>query len=168
MIFQCWMIRGRLLSHSLKKAANEILEFNCSCYIHLDNNRLQENSQLNDKLVKYVLSNITRNEEGRLVVPLLWNVLIFINNLKRKICTKCPNKFSNLDVLDDNQNFLAEASRRLLVLDQSIHYPEVLKYFNSGTRLLKDIPKVVGQLNVYSDGEGLLRVRSKLDRLKGR
>ena len=158
--------KGEVVESQLEKAANEVLEFNCSCYIHLDNNRLQENSQLNDKLVKYDVSNITRNEEGRLVVPLLWNVLIFINNLKRKICNKCPNKFSNLDVLDDNQNFFAEASRRLLVLNQSIHYPEVLKYFNSGNRLLKDIPKVVGQLNVYSDGEGLLRVHSKLDRLK--
>ncbi|XP_064090003.1 uncharacterized protein LOC135204009 [Macrobrachium nipponense] len=49
---------------------------------------------------------------------------------------------------------------------QKHHFPEVFKYFDSSKRLLKDLPKIIGQLNLYIDKEGLLRVRSKLDKLK--
>ena len=84
-------------------------------------------------------------------------VLLFINNLKRKVQTKFLEKFKNLSNLDSNHNFFAEA--RKVILRQ-------WEYFHSHEKLLKDMPKIVGQINVYLDEEGLLRVRSKMDRLK--
>ena len=83
-------------------------------------------------------------------------VLIFINNLKRKIKTRFPDKYANIDILDANHNFFAEARSVILKQEQKVYYPDVLRYFHSREKLLRDMPKIVGQLNVYQDGEGLL------------
>lgn len=100
------------------------------------------------------------------LVKIYSRVLVFVNNLKRKMKIKCPTTFAKFNVFQDNHNFFAEASKLLLQRDQRKNFPEIFEYFSSDHRLLKDIPKLVSQLNIYVDGEGLLRVRSKLSRLK--
>ncbi|XP_068225114.1 uncharacterized protein [Palaemon carinicauda] len=94
------------------------------------------------------------------------NVLLFVNKLKIKVMARDPDKFNHLKAFRSDHNFFAEASRLLLSRDQGCYFAEELEYFNSSERLLKDVPRIVGQLNIYIDREGLLRVRSKLSRLK--
>ncbi|XP_068204846.1 uncharacterized protein [Palaemon carinicauda] len=93
------------------------------------------------------------------------NVLLFVNKLKIKVMARDPNKFNHLKAFHFFF-FFAEASRLLLSRDQGCYFAEELEYFNSSERLLKDVPRILGQLNIYIDKEGLLRVRSKLSRLK--
>ena len=92
-------------------------------------------------------------------------VLRFVNTLKIKLKSKCCNG-KDFNELPFNHNFFAEASTLILRRDQELHFPEVFGYFASNSSLLKDMPPIVGQLNVYLDSSGLLRVRSKLDKLK--
>ena len=40
---------------------------------NLDNEKYDENNELNEKLTKFALEKMYRDNEGRLVVPLLWS-----------------------------------------------------------------------------------------------
>ena len=100
------------------------------------------------------------------VVSVFRRVLIFVNNLKMKLKLKDPVKFEHISCFDINHNFFADATKLVIRRDQRKHFPEMFEFFESRNRLLKDIPKLVGQLNVYVDQEGLLRVRSKMQKLK--
>ena len=65
---------GNIIMSKLEKAANEVLENSCRYHTHLDNQIYEEeNSEVNEHLVKFCLDNTRRNEEGRLIMPLLWN-----------------------------------------------------------------------------------------------
>ena len=99
------------------------------------------------------------------VVSVFRRVLIFINNLKMKLKLKDPVTFEHISCFDINHNF-ADATKLVIRRDQRKHFPEIFEYFESRNRLLKDIPKLVEQLIVYVDQEGLLRVRSKMQKLK--
>ena len=58
----------------LEKATKEILNEECSKLLQYDDFEYNENSvNSDDKLVKFVLDSATRNKEGRLILPLLWN-----------------------------------------------------------------------------------------------
>ena len=100
------------------------------------------------------------------VVSVFRRVLIFVNNLKMKLKLKDPVKFEHISCFDINHNFFADATKLVIRRDQRKHFPEMFEFFESRNRLLKDTPKLVGQLNVYVDQEGLLRVRSKMQKLK--
>lgn len=84
--------------------------------------------------------------------------LIFVLSYVIKfVYLKFPDKFPDPSKL----NLIRLARVRILSIDQSIHFPECINFFNSKSKKLKDIPNIVNQLNVYMDSDGLLRVRSK-------
>jgi len=62
-------------------------------------------------------------------------------------------------------NFFEESTEFLLRQDQKINYSDVVSYFDEGSKVLRDIPNIVNQLNVYIDNHGLLRLRSKFGRV---
>lgn len=99
------------------------------------------------------------------IVTVYKRVLYFINKLKTRVKARLSSVI-NFNVLPFNHNFFAEAGTLALRRDQELYFPEVFDYFSSSKRLLKAMPSIVGQLNVYLDSSGLLRVRSKLSKLK--
>ena len=96
---------GRINEHKLQKATDHILERECSYYLHKDSTDLDgESIEHNKKLVRYLLNNTQRIEEGRLVMPLLWNGLVSHllgenTNLAKQILK------SNLKKLSKNDDF---------------------------------------------------------------
>ena len=65
---------GRLIESKLQKATNEVLENQCFRFTNYDFEKYDESSLVvNKKLVKFALDKTTRDETGRLTIPLLWN-----------------------------------------------------------------------------------------------
>ena len=66
--------KGNLLTAKLQYATDQILDFECDQYLGRDINVYNDETvELNEQIVDYTLKTLTRSEEGRLVVPLLWN-----------------------------------------------------------------------------------------------
>ena len=65
--------QGKLVQSELKKATDEILKEQCSKILNYEPNSISEYSVENNKLANFVLDSATRAEDGRLVLPLLWN-----------------------------------------------------------------------------------------------
>ena len=66
--------KGQVIMPELEKATKEILDRQCSELLNYDNSLQDINeTETNVKLVNYVLDNTERSEDGRLVMPLMWN-----------------------------------------------------------------------------------------------
>ena len=66
--------KGNLLESQLMKATDQVLENECDKYINYDLKPYNEESDvLHDKLIEFTLGKISRDESGRILVPLLWN-----------------------------------------------------------------------------------------------
>ncbi|XP_068218540.1 uncharacterized protein [Palaemon carinicauda] len=66
--------KGKLMECKLQKATNEILELECPKFINYDQTIYEEETvELNKQLVDYTFNNISREVDGRIRVPLLWN-----------------------------------------------------------------------------------------------
>ena len=65
-------------------------------------------------------------------------------------------------------NLFSEAIRNVILTEQRKWFPNIFSYFENPKSNLKDIPNLVTQLNVYSDNNGILRVRSKFRKWLGR
>ena len=63
-------------------------------------------------------------------------------------------------------NLLAEASRRIIAVEQMRHFPDIFFYFSKSRSNVKDIPNLVTQLNIFLDN-GVLRVKSKFKKWRG-
>lgn len=107
---------------------------------------------------------LDRSSSFRKMVNVYKCVLKFINKLKGKLKNPDLNSFV---VRDESFNFHAEAVRRIIRHDQLLNFPDIFHYYSGDGRRKIDLPNLVGQLNVYLDQSGLLRVRSKLDRKDG-
>ena len=65
---------GSLLESELEKAVNEIVNSDVKSFLNYDQGNSTETSIVeHDRLVEYALENSTRNSEGGIVMPLLWN-----------------------------------------------------------------------------------------------
>ena len=64
--------KGNLIESELDRAANEMLDRACNGCLDSEES-VDVNFELNNKLVKYVLENTDRTEDGRLRMPLTWN-----------------------------------------------------------------------------------------------
>ena len=65
---------GEVIEQNLTEAATEILESVCDYALHRDNSSYSDESiEVHNKLVEYTLNETSRNDEGRLVMPILWN-----------------------------------------------------------------------------------------------
>ncbi|XP_068203563.1 uncharacterized protein [Palaemon carinicauda] len=103
--------KGKLKQSELIKATEEMLEKQCIEYLDYEKSQLSEDdTETNKKLVKYVLDSTERDEEGRLVMPLMWNNkishLLGKNfNLSRMILksnlTRMKNKPEHLKMVND-------------------------------------------------------------------
>ena len=66
--------QGKLIDEELQKATKDILENQSLYYSNYDCNVYDDSSsELNRKLIRYALDNTTRDKDGRLRMPLLWN-----------------------------------------------------------------------------------------------
>ena len=66
--------KGNLLESQLLKATDQVLENECDKYINYNLKPYNEESDaLHDKLIEFTLGKISRDESGRILVPLLWN-----------------------------------------------------------------------------------------------
>ena len=88
------------------------------------------------------------------------HVFTFIDKLKRKL--RCKEGYSHI-LCNDNPSEMA--LNYILKCEQAIQFSDVLLYFNSPNSSTMSIPNLVKQLNVFIDGNGILRVGSKM--LKG-
>ena len=86
-----------------------------------------------------------------------WNKWKARAKLNRPVCK---------DLLVIESGYHKEAIKHIILKEQQINFPEIFNYFESDIKRIKDIPILVGQLNVYPDQVGILRVRSKCDRWK--
>ncbi|XP_068245414.1 uncharacterized protein [Palaemon carinicauda] len=65
---------GEIIDTEFERASKEVLENLCLKTLNFDDVNIPEDYvENNDKIVDYVLSNTTRNADGRLVMPLIWN-----------------------------------------------------------------------------------------------
>ena len=69
------------------------------------------------------------------------SVLKFINRLKQRVNAKGNQFFTS--VLADN--FYDEALTIVIRQDQSLHFPDVVRYFESPRKTLKNIPPLITQ-----------------------
>ena len=66
--------KGRLIENKLKEATDQVLELETKYYLNYDQQlSTDEHNELDNTLVDYTLRNISRKNDGRLTVPLLWN-----------------------------------------------------------------------------------------------
>ncbi|XP_068226421.1 uncharacterized protein [Palaemon carinicauda] len=66
--------KGDLVQSELKKATDAILSEQCSQILNYDKTLYNESCVENDvHLINYVLNSVTRSDDGRLVLPILWN-----------------------------------------------------------------------------------------------
>mgnify|MGYP000226994671 CR=1 FL=1 len=108
------------------------------------------------------LLDIRRCSSFPRVVRIYSLVMKFVDTLKRKLLEKRPDKADvNLRSSVQQRN---DALTKIFIEDQSLHYPDVVEYFSSKSKRLKDIPAIVTQLNVFQDNSGVLRVKNKLQK----
>ncbi|XP_068224857.1 uncharacterized protein [Palaemon carinicauda] len=66
--------KGQIVESKLLKATDEVLEHECRRFLNLDANSAESiMSETNQNWVNFALSNFSREKDGRLIVPLLWN-----------------------------------------------------------------------------------------------
>lgn len=87
--------------------------------------------------------------------------LIYINNLKRIVRRKHPDKFGHLIVKDSTYDFFSEATKRAIMYEQNIHFSNIKDYFSCPANL-SCVPNLISQLNLIVDKEGIIRVKHKL------
>ncbi|RXG53621.1 hypothetical protein Avbf_13496 [Armadillidium vulgare] len=62
-----------LLERNTNRATSEILESHCLKFLNYETDFIKEDSdEIHEKLITYVLNTIKRDDEGRIIVPLLW------------------------------------------------------------------------------------------------
>ena len=66
--------KGNVIEEQLQKATDQILESECKFYLNYEYSVSgEEENELNTKLVNFTHRNLSSLQDGRLVVPLLWN-----------------------------------------------------------------------------------------------
>ena len=91
------------------------------------------------------------------LVNIYSNVLKFINNVKNKVAIRKGIPFTI-----DDRNMRKQAHIEIIKRDQNVEFPDVTKYFDYGGKLLKHVPQLINDLNIFKDSSGLLRVKSKI------
>ena len=105
--------KGKLIESKLQKATEQILETECRKFINYDETVYEdETMQLNTNLIDFTLKNISRDNDGRVRVPLLWNGKVSHLLSKNETLAKVILK-SNMKKLKNNHDYL-------LLMDQTI------------------------------------------------
>lgn len=93
----------------------------------------------------------------------LSKVLLFIEKCKLKLKQRNPNKYNHIDIQLNGLRTVAKF--HLIRREQEMVFPEIFQFFRSNSKTIKSTPKMVSKLNVYIDNNGILRVKSKFDRV---
>ena len=102
---------GRGLENKINEAKDNILDNEIIRYIDRDYNIYDEStSDVNSKLIKFTIDNTIREEDGRLLMPLLWNSSY--SHLLGK------NKNLSVAVLNSNFKKLSKNKDKLKMIDQ--------------------------------------------------
>ena len=114
--------------------------------------------------------NIVDQQKGNHLIPLdkysnfsklvkvHCGVLRFINNVKVSINKRrLTDKY---EVMKDEELYV-RAINQIISREQSCKFSEVVEYFNAKKLLLKDIPELLSQLNLFRDKNGVIRIKSK-------
>ena len=106
------------------------------------------------------LVNVHNLSSFRSIVSVQMLVREFIDILKNKVRTRKGEP----TIILSKAELYSLSFNNVIMTDQRIHYSEVFNYFESNTKVAKLVPNIVLQLNLYRDGDGLLRVGSKMPR----
>ena len=99
--------KGKIISSRLQKATDEFLENECSKFTHYDREIYNDESiELHDTLIDYTLKTLSRTDDGRIVVPLLWNGKVS-NHLSK-------NQYLSEVILKSNLRKLSKDNLRLM------------------------------------------------------
>ena len=105
--------KGNIIQKELERATDEALSNFCNKHTSYDCEIYEsENHELKEQLVKSCLDHTTRNSEGRLVMPLLWNSKV------SQLLGKNFNLF--MIILKSNLKKLQKNPTRLKLMDEAI------------------------------------------------
>ena len=111
------------------------------------------------------LIDFSRHGSFQRIMNVSKHVLNFVNRVKSKLYYREPIKYEKFKQFPEHE--LSDRALKFVVRsDQKIHYSEVLDYFNLPIKKVTELPAVIGQLNVFMDTEGILRVKAKFKRWK--
>ena len=81
--------KGKLLTAKLQNATDQVLDYECDQYLGRDISVYNDETvELHEQLVDYTLGTLHQSEDGRLVVPLLWNGKVSSHLAKNKRLAK--------------------------------------------------------------------------------
>ena len=110
------------------------------------------------------LVDVERFSKFSKIVRIYSNVIKFCDLLKLKVQKKRGK--SPITQQPDLYQIASRAYLLCIKQEQEKCFPDIFEYFNSNNSTLKNIPVLVGQLNIFRDEEGILRVKTKLRRWK--
>lgn len=105
---------------------------------------------------------VNRYSSFKKLVRVTYCAMKFIHAFKLKYL-KSDSKLSELRTLKD-VDLYSRAYKHVLKLDQREHFPEIFRFLLNERKKFADIPPLIDKLNVFLDGDGLLKVRSKFGR----
>lgn len=106
--------------------------------------------------------DITRYSSFGKLVKVTSFVLRFINTLKHKLKLR-NDKYMHVPVLQDC-DIDREAIKHVIRSVQIVEFPCLFRYFECKAVPIKDIPPLINKLNIFRDSNGLLRVKTKMQR----
>ena len=110
---------GHINESELMKATYQMLEEESKFFTQYEENETQDSPhEINQKLIEYTLSSTYQNEEGRLVMPLMWN--------SKVAHLLGSNKELAVAVLKSNLNKLRKKPDYLKLMDESFKDQEKL------------------------------------------
>ena len=105
--------KGKIIESKLQDATNQILEVECQKFINYDMSVYNDESrEVDNQLVKYTLENLSRETDGRIQVPLLWNGKVSHLLSKNETLAKL--------ILKANLKKLGKNKEHLFLMDQTI------------------------------------------------
>ena len=135
-----------------------------------DNNNIACNevnlSYCSDLDITESVPNLDNCSDFRKVINVQSKVFKFINVLKARLNSKFPSKYS-FTILSDS-DIASRSYVSVISADQQSNFANIFDFLNSKNRNIKDIPPLVNQLNVFRDDNGILRVKTKMQRWKER
>ena len=119
-----------------------------------------ENTEVNPvgKTDVFSLIPIEKYSSFNRMVGILAKVLRFVNRLKSKVNAKCNRNWS---VFPKCTNIFLLSQSLIVSQVQRETYPDVFSYYASNSKVLKNIPALVTQLNLFVDKNHVVRVNSK-------
>jgi hypothetical protein len=92
--------------------------------------------------------------------------LKYLQRIKLKLIERDSEKYKHFEILSVSE-LRSKAYKLCILQDQRLHFGQILDYFKSTNKLLKDAPSLIGQLNVFRDPDGILRVKAKFKSWRG-